>query len=258
MEEISLESTRIALTIGGRALTFDIKSLDQIVDEIAIGTPTAWERLITPNLHHAYLLRENPGLHEVYAGASAVVPDGWPVARLLSFVGRQPVYRVAGSDVLEGLLCSAGGGKMLVLVGGKDQSALDRVAARARAVGWAVSTEQAPAVELENKTTRDALIRRVGAAAGDGGIVVLGLGAPKQELFARDLSERPGKGHILCLGMAINFSAGAVSRAPLWMQKYQLEWLFRIKQETRRLLPRYTRDAGTLFPLILDNVRNRK
>ena len=258
MEEIGLESTRIALTIGARPLAFDIKSLNQIVDEIAVGSPAVWERLITPNLHHAYLLREDPGLHDLYAGASAILPDGWPVARLLSFVGRRPVYRVAGSDVLEGLLISDGGGKMMVLVGGQDQSALDRVAARARAVGWGVSTEPAPAVELENKNSRDALIRRVGAAAGDGGIVVLGLGAPKQELFARDLSQLPGKGYILCLGMAINFSAGAVSRAPMWMQRYQLEWVFRIRQETRRLLPRYIKDAGTLLPLILDNVRNRR
>lgn len=72
----------------------------------------------------------------------------------------------------------------------------------------------------------------------DAGIVFVGLGCPRQERFAadhRDLISAPQ----ICVGAAFDFHAGTKRQAPDWMQRYALEWLFRLAQEPRRLSRRY-------------------
>jgi N-acetylglucosaminyldiphosphoundecaprenol N-acetyl-beta-D-mannosaminyltransferase len=76
-------------------------------------------------------------------------------------------------------------------------------------------------------------IRRSGAA-----IVFVGLGCPRQEVFAyemRGLLSMP----VVAVGAAFDFHAGLLREAPLWMQRYGLQWLHRLAQEPRRLWRRY-------------------
>ncbi|ORJ98555.1 hypothetical protein A6F58_05485 [Prescottella equi] len=215
-----------------------------------------WKYVITPNLHHIHLLRKQSELFPVYAGAEMLLADGWPVASMLARVSGTNVERVAGSDLLEALVESQGEGRSLVLVGGEDQAALDVVQQRAELNGWKVTTEPAPFVEVADPERRNALLDRI-ASAGTDGVVVLGLGAPKQEIFASELANRAGRGFILCLGMAINFSAGRAARAPQWMQALRMEWLHRALQEPVRLIPRYAQDSSALIPTAVSNLRSR-
>lgn len=70
--------------------------------------------------------------------------------------------------------------------------------------------------------------------------VFLCVGAPQQEMLAKAIAERgDGVGVGLCVGAALSFLAGQVSRAPVWMQQARLEWLFRLLSEPRRLGRRY-------------------
>lgn len=69
-------------------------------------------------------------------------------------------------------------------------------------------------------------------------IVFVGLGCPRQETWLyehKDLLNMP----MIAVGAAFNFHAGLLSQAPLWMQNYGLEWLFRLLSEPRRLWRRY-------------------
>ena len=68
--------------------------------------------------------------------------------------------------------------------------------------------------------------------------VWIGLGAPKQELW---MAEHQGKvnGFMVGVGAAFDYLAGNISRAPMWMQKTNLEWLYRLMQEPKRLFKRY-------------------
>ncbi|PVX63998.1 N-acetylglucosaminyldiphosphoundecaprenol N-acetyl-beta-D-mannosaminyltransferase [Rhodococcus globerulus] len=244
------------LKVGSVSISFDTRTIAEIISILTRATPTKWQTVVTPNLHHINLIEKDPELASIYSNAGIVLPDGWPVAWVLSRVKGCRVGRVAGSDLLELLLSADGKGKPLVLVGGRDEMAVKVVERRAKLAGWAVVSEPAPPSELANEQSRNALQARV-AAAGTDGVVVLGLGAPKQEQFATALASGPGQGYILCLGMAINFSAGVMKRAPSWMQKAKIEWLHRILQERQRLLPRYVNDARSLVPLMINNVRSR-
>ena len=66
----------------------------------------------------------------------------------------------------------------------------------------------------------------------------VGLGAPKQEVW---MSEHQGRvnGFMVGVGAGFDYYAGNISRAPGWMQKINLEWLYRLMQEPGRLFKRY-------------------
>ncbi len=246
----------VPLRIRGTQVRFDVLTMHEVTQQIFESAPATWRTVITPNLHHIHLLRRDASLLPLYQSADLLLPDGWPVAWMLSRVAGSDVERIAGSDLLEQVLATDGGGRALVLVGGEDVTALATVADRARQVNWTVFVEPAPRSEVESTDSRQALASRV-AANGQGGVIVLGLGAPKQERFAHEVRQLAGSGHILCLGMAINFSAGKYKRSPEWMRHAKLEWVHRIISEPRRLLPRYARDAGALLPTMAENGKVR-
>ena len=80
------------------------------------------------------------------------------------------------------------------------------------------------------------VIEMINAAEAD--FVWIGLGAPKQEYW---MAEHEGKirGLMVGVGAAFDYLAGNISRAPEWMQKHSLEWLYRLMQEPKRLFYRY-------------------
>lgn len=80
-------------------------------------------------------------------------------------------------------------------------------------------------------------------------IVFIGLGCPRQELFAAENRDIIGLPQV-CVGAAFDFHAGKKRQAPRWMQDHALEWLFRLTQEPRRLARRYA-VTNTVFLLAL-------
>ena len=79
---------------------------------------------------------------------------------------------------------------------------------------------------------------------------MVGLGAPKQELWVhRHYRQLPCK-VALCVGATIDFLAGEKNQAPVWMRRVGLEWFHRVATEPRRLASRYARDAW-VFPRLV-------
>lgn len=81
-------------------------------------------------------------------------------------------------------------------------------------------------------------------------LLLVGLGAPKQERWSYRERHRLQARVILCVGATIDFLAGTRSRAPQWCQRYGLEWIYRTLEEPRRMLPRYATDSA-MFPRLL-------
>ena len=92
----------------------------------------------------------------------------------------------------------------------------------------------------------EAAVQRINASGA--AILLIGLGAPKQERFAYEHRDRI-KAVQLCVGAAFDFHAGVKKTAPAWMQKRGLEWLFRLGQEPGRLWKRYL-TTNTHFVLL--------
>ncbi|NKS82763.1 hypothetical protein GS530_17400 [Rhodococcus hoagii] len=92
------------LRVGSSALTFNLISLDEATRRVMQSDSRGWRYVITPNLHHIHLLRQQNELFPVYAGAEMLLADGWPIASMLGRVSGTNVERVAGSDLLEALV----------------------------------------------------------------------------------------------------------------------------------------------------------
>ena len=106
---LSSETQSASLAIGAQSIQFDLRTLPDITQEILNHEPTGWRTVVTPNLHHMRLLRQDPSLLDLYQDFDLLLPDGWPVAWMLSRIGNGRVDRVAGSDLLESILNASGG-----------------------------------------------------------------------------------------------------------------------------------------------------
>ena len=81
----------------------------------------------------------------------------------------------------------------------------------------------------------------------------LAVGSPQQERVAYLLKERAkARGLALCIGASLNFLTGTERRAPVWMQRLALEWLFRLLQNPRRLAGRYLVRGPRIFKYLGD------
>jgi UDP-N-acetyl-D-mannosaminuronic acid transferase (WecB/TagA/CpsF family) len=79
----------------------------------------------------------------------------------------------------------------------------------------------------------------------------LAVGAPQQELLARMLKARgKARGMAFCIGASINFLTGVERRAPPWMQRIGMEWLYRLVHDPGRLAKRYLVRGPRVFSLL--------
>ncbi len=130
-------------------------------------------------------------------------------------------------------------GHRVWLYGGRDQGSLVQLALNLRQMhrGLRIVGGYSPPFRALSGEEEDAIVEQINDARPD--VLWVGIGAPKQEKWMarmRDRLEVPVMGGV---GAAFDFHAGRVSQAPRWMQERGLEWIYRIAQEPKRLLPRY-------------------
>jgi len=211
--------------------------------------------VVTPNVDHVVMLQEHAGLQAAYRDAGLVLVDGAPVlwsSRLLKSADEKLPERVAGSDLVPALFDAARADKPLrVYLLGAAPGVADRAAANVRS-RWpaieVVGTYSPPLGFDRHDKENDAILACITASRPD--VLIVGLGAPKQELWVHKHRDRIAAKVALCVGATIDFLAGERARAPVWMRKVGLEWLYRVAREPRRLAGRYFRDA-VIFPRIL-------
>ena len=199
--------------------------------------------LATVNLDHMVKLRHDAGFRAAYARHDLIVADGTPIV-WLSRLARRPVGLVPGSDMVVPLACAAqAAGAPVALVGGTEaglQGAAERLIAEV--TGLRIVARIAPPMGFDPSGIEGAeMIEALGASGA--GLCLLALGAPKQEMFAaRARATLPHLG-LAGIGAGLDFLSGGQRRAPLWMRRLALEWLWRMLSHPRRLIPRYTRCA---------------
>jgi len=168
-----------------------------------------------------------------------VVPDGQPVRWALNAVhGTALRYRVMGTELTLRTLEAAERESFSAYFYGSTQAVLDKLlqGVKRRYPALVVAGAEPSKFRSLNSAERASLAERIRASGA--GIAFVGLGCPRQEVFAfemRDLLPMP----VLAVGAAFAFIAGDLSRAPEFMQRHGLEWLFRLGQEPFRLWRRY-------------------
>jgi len=243
-----------------RALLFGMQ-VDPITEAEAVRRVYAWtdERnapvrlIVTPNVQHAVMFQNNPELRAAYADASLALIDGTPLVWTLRLFGTAVPGRVTGSDLVPALFRAAKArerGLSVYLLG-----AAPGVAERAATLTEAeypgvhiVGTYSPPLGFEKDPAENERILARVAEAAPE--LLVVGFGAPKQELWSHRHRQKLGARVAICAGATIDFLAGNRPRAPEWMRETGTEWMHRVLTEPRRLGPRYAADA-LAFPGLL-------
>ena len=208
--------------------------------------------VVTPNVDHAVLLEENVDLQAAYRDAHLVLADGFPIVMASKLLNQPVPERVAGSELVPRLFdfFNHYGDLKVFLLGAAEGVA--EVAAKNMLQQWPkVQTVgvYSPPMGFENDKVECAnILTRIAACKPD--VVVVGLGAPKQELWVHRHHKLIDAKVALCVGATIDFLAGEQQRAPLWMQKANLEWAHRMFSQPKRLVKRYAKDAW-VFPQLV-------
>ncbi len=213
--------------------------------------------LATINLDHLVKLRASPSYRATYAAQDLIVADGNPIV-WLSRLARRPVALVPGSDLLRPLLRLAAEEGMPVAFYGSTPAVLTLAAAHLQAEipGLQQVWTGAPPMGFDpTGPEADAALHAMQAAGAR--LCILSLSAPRQEAFAaHGRTQAPAIG--FCgFGAGLDFVAGQQQRAPVWVRKLALEWLWRALSAPRRLLPRYAACAAILPGQVVAALRQR-
>lgn len=219
------------------AVTFD----EAVAAVVAAATDRRRGVVVTPNVDHIVQLSENAEFRAVYRDALFVFADGAPV---VAFSRLRPhthlPARVTGADLFPRLCAEAAtAGLRVALVGGNPGVAQQAAQLlQASHPGLQIVGIYSPPFGFERDGAECArMVDMVNAWRPD--MLFLGLGAPKQELWAHRHMSKMDAGPILCVGAAFDFVAGTVSRSPAWMRAIGLEWFWRLISEPKRLAHRY-------------------
>ncbi len=242
-------------TVDLFGIRIDAVSLDQAVERLSqwIEQPDGQcHYVVTPNVDHLVQLRGNSAFQATYRDAALVVADGLPLVLASRWFGKPLPERVAGSDLVPALFDTAVSTRPLrVFLLGAAPGVAERAAQR-MAQRWPhvhVSGLDSPPLGFQHDANQNArIVQMIRQAAPD--LLVVGLGAPKQELWVHQHQNQIAAPVALCAGATIDFLAGERHRAPRWIQKCGLEWCHRMLSDPRRLVRRYAHDA-CVFPQLL-------
>ena len=195
--------------------------------------------VVTPNPEIVMLCREDPAAMQAVQNADLVLADGIGVIYGAKILGTPLRAKLPGIDFASALMAQMGQeGKSVFLLGAKPGVA-DAAAEKMR--------ERFPGLVIAGTNDGyfqddDPVVEKINAVQPD--LLLVCLGAPKQELFMKNHLDELHIKLMIGLGGSLDSFAGTVKRAPKWMIRCNLEWLYRLIKEPKRFgrmlrLPKY-------------------
>ncbi len=241
-------------------LAFDHVTLEDAarrVDDLAAQRPMAI--VVTPNADHVCQAERDGGYRQIVEDAALVTADGMPVVWASRLIRCPLPERVTGADLLP-KVCehAARSGRRVFIMGGMPGEA--EIAARKLRnahPGLMIVGTYCPPFGFEKSEEETAkAVNAVNKSGAD--ILFLGVGAPKQERWLAANKKSLQCGVAIGVGASIAFTAGTIPRAPRWMQRSGVEWVYRLSKEPRRLAMRYAKDTKIAAIIARDVVRSMR
>ena len=210
------------------------------------------------NVHTTVMAFRDEKYRRVQNSAAMALPDGQPLSIVSRRRGYRQAQRVPGPDLMPAILnLSQEKGYTHYFYGSTEQTLakLEKVLL-ARYPKLRIAGMYAPPFRTLTQAEDEEAVRRINDSGAD--FIWVALGAPKQEKWMYGHRHKVN-GVMIGVGAAFDFLAGTTKRAPMWMQKLCMEWVFRIMQDPGRMLPRY---LNTNFAFVYNvwkesKVRNR-
>jgi N-acetylglucosaminyldiphosphoundecaprenol N-acetyl-beta-D-mannosaminyltransferase len=198
--------------------------------------------VVTPNVDFLVQARRDAELRRILVDADLSVCDGTPLQWASRLLGNALPERVAGADLVPQLIrLAARKNYRLFFLGATPEANAQAVAnLRAQFPRLNVAGHYSPPFRPLHEMDHEDTAQRILAARPD--LLLVAFGCPKAEKWIAMNYQSLGVPVTIGVGATIDFLAGRVRRAPVWMQRTGMEWLFRLCQEPQRLFHRYATD----------------
>jgi len=216
------------------------ETLERIDSFIAEGS---FHQIATANIDYLVQATKDPEHRHTLCMCDLVVADGMPIVWISRLFGAPLKERVTGADLVPRLARLSSEKKYGIFLLGAQAKVSEGAALRLKSIypGVRIVGRLSPPVLPIDEFDDDAIIREIEQANPH--ILLVAFGSPKQEKWINRNRHRLRVPVCIGVGGSLDFLAGAVPRAPRWMQQSGLEWLYRIWAEPRRLAGRYVIDA---------------
>jgi N-acetylglucosaminyldiphosphoundecaprenol N-acetyl-beta-D-mannosaminyltransferase len=198
---------------------------------------------IVVNAAKLVYMQTNKELFNSVVSSDIINADGQGVVLAARFLGTPLPERVAGIDLMEELIELSNRRKYKIFFLGAKEFVVQKVVSKY--VGkYSKDIVAGYRNGYFNQFEEEAVANQISLSNAD--ILFVGISSPKKELFLNKYSKVLKVPLIMGVGGSFDVVAGLTKRAPLWMQKLSLEWLFRFFQEPQRMWKRYLK-TNTLF-----------
>ena len=190
------------------------------------------------NVHTTVTSFEDADYCAIQNGGLMAIPDGGPLSTVGQKRGHKNMERTTGPSLMGEIFeISAKKGYRHYFYGSK-QETLDLLEEKLNTSypGIQIAGMYSPPFRPLTEEEDAEMVKMINDAKAD--FVWIGLGAPKQENW---MATHQGKidGLMIGVGAGFDYYAGNIERAPEWMQKHNLEWMYRLMQDPKRLFKRY-------------------
>lgn len=219
-------------------------ALDRLDSFVQTGRATGrTHQVATINTDFVVKALDDPELRQTLQECDMATADGMPLVWGGRMLGVPLEGRVTGADLVPALAARAAERGYSLFLLGAAPGVAERAAAalRAQSPDLQIAGILAPPVQPLDQMD-PAIVTSIRAAKPD--ILLVAFGNPKQEKWIARHAAELGVPVMIGVGGTLDFLAGRMRRAPLWMQRAGLEWLFRLLQEPGRLWRRYVVDSA--------------
>ena len=211
----------------------------QIFDGVLNSLSNNKQFITTLNAHSYNIALVDEAFKEALQYSNILIPDGIGVVWATKWLTGKKLKKIAGEDLFfyEMNRLQSTSGKCFFL--GSSEATLARIKEKAikEYPAVTISTYSPPYKPEFSEHDNTAILGAINAIKPD--VLFVGMTAPKQEKWAYRHFSQLQVGHVCCIGAVFDFYAGTIKRAPKWMIKLGLEWLYRLIKEPRRMWKRY-------------------
>lgn len=249
---MSMIDRDVAFLLG---LPFNVITMDETIDDaiahIGRRKPGYY---ITANADFIAQAHNNEALKDILFHADRVVCDGMPLVWLSKYFKPELPERVAGSDMVFRLFEEAQKREWKVFFLGTDDATLEMTKGilEQNYQGIQIVGTYAPPYGTVESWPNDDILKRIKQTTPD--LLLVAVGCPKQEYWISRFYRESGVPLSIGIGASLDFICGSQTRAPAWIQKIGMEWMWRMLSDPKRLAKRYAKD---LYYLILLALRQR-
>jgi N-acetylglucosaminyldiphosphoundecaprenol N-acetyl-beta-D-mannosaminyltransferase len=194
---------------------------------------------VVANVFSVVLSKNNKEFATICNNADLVLPDGLPIVWASKLLRPRLPQRIAGPDFMGEFcgICAQNGYSMFLLGGRSDYlNSLVENLKKAHPRIQISGAYSPPFGEWDENENRK-IIKMINDSHAD--VLWVGVSTPKQDYWIYENKNQLKTKVAIGVGAAFDFHSGRVKRAPIWMQKNGLEWLFRLLQEPRRMWKKY-------------------